>query len=140
MTFRCRTFVAYFALNHVRDALGCNLRPGRLTRPLLAADLFQRGSGHAFTCSFAEGEEKHGRFIVSIPLAMSDMSDMIRRMETTYQPGEVVKLVAEWSKPEERDMRYTVVVDNGDRMYIQAICDMAIKPQELVHKNMVERV
>lgn len=59
-------------------------------------------------------------------------------METKYTPGTMVRILPEFcDKQAESEMRFVVVEDNGDRCIIELVCDLPVKPQELVRKNMI---
>lgn len=73
-------------------------------------------------------------------LAAGFLSAAARPMETQYKPGEHVRIAAGWrDRPEEATAVYRVVEDNTDRCVIELICDLPIRPRELVRKYMIER-
>lgn len=52
--------------------------------------------------------------------------------------GQLVRLVPQWlNSPDEAHAIYRVVEDNGDRCFIELVCDLPIAPQELVRKEML---
>lgn len=51
--------------------------------------------------------------------------------------GKTVRLADHWCTGEERDARFVVVEDNGDRLFIQLICDLPIRPVETVWPTMI---
>jgi hypothetical protein len=53
-------------------------------------------------------------------------------MQNNFNVGDIVQLVDEYCEPVERSMRYIIVENNGDRLVIEAVCGMSIKPAELV--------
>lgn len=56
-----------------------------------------------------------------------------------YRPGDRVRIVKEWrDQPDEGEAVFVVVEDNGDRCVIELVCDLPIRPQEIVGKNMIE--
>lgn len=56
----------------------------------------------------------------------------------TFKVGQLVKLAPEWlNSPEEAEVRYRVIEDNGDRLIVECICDLPIPPQELVSREMI---
>ena len=67
------------------------------------------------------------------------MPEGIAMQDVHYNTGDRVRIVTEWrDTPDERDSVYVVVEDNGDRCIIELVCDLPIRPQEIVGKHMIE--
>jgi hypothetical protein len=52
--------------------------------------------------------------------------------------GQLVRLAPQWmDTPAEAEALYRVVEDNGDRVIAELVCDLPIRPQELLRKEML---
>jgi hypothetical protein len=61
-------------------------------------------------------------------------------MESKYTIGQVVRILPEFcDQPAEAGMRFVIVEDNENRCIIELVCDLPIKPQELVLKHMISK-
>jgi len=59
--------------------------------------------------------------------------------ERMFRSGDYVRIAAGWRDgPDETDAVYVVVEDNGDRLIVELVCDLPIRPQEIVRPYMIE--
>ena len=58
-----------------------------------------------------------------------------------FTVGDYVRIADCWRDSSlDGEALYVVVEDNGDRCIIELICDLPLRPQELVRREMIERV